>query len=410
MRSLTFLLFFAFLTSHPLSAQDDAIMRDYARPTIANLLLHFTDENDEEAEIFSAFIDQPKSGKYNISQRLNDQYEIGVNRAVAYEGVGNGYKKGVTDRLRRIVADNAEFFPPQDPFGIQLGKTLSEKFNVGKDIMKEWATRSKDGIYTVIERRSQQNLSADQLQNRTDFTSEPYFKSLLLNNYVIAYDVVWLQQPGDDRIGFSVNGQNKEEVSAMVHAYIYALDIDETLYNQLSAVFDKPSKLGELNYPLRYIGHAAVKESFAPEVEYGAMQVVGNIKRDGFVKGLFGQNTNSNEPVDPKLMNPDAQGHEVNIAWTNLPREQRDTFIYNHLARKGFNDVIRLAEMNVDAFKVRCSVTGANPITAAVGVSEGVVADQRYRVYENKLANDGTICRLQLKSVPPFQPKSVPPG
>lgn len=387
------------LVVNALSAQDANIMRVYNRPTIANLILLAEDQNNFESKLIESFGTISDNPKYNLSNISFGGIDLKGVRAANYNDTSKGRDKSITSKLRRFVEDKAEFFPPVDTFGNELAAFLSKTANVGGLMMGEWATKT-NGTYPVILKRTQQSLSSEDLRNRTDASKLDVYEGVLRSNYIIVYDFIELETgetptTAGGKVGFTGNLAKaaKEGVSAVFHAYIYYVDIDDNLFgNYVAPNFDETSKIKSYNYPIKYLGHVAVKETFQPSEEYSTMQMVGNIRKKGLMKGLINTYKATEDGIkDPSHVNPDTQGHEVNIPWNNLPQIEKDTFIFNNLARMGFEDVMSVAEMQIEAFKVRTVINGTYPITAPVGVREGVRADQRYRVYENVLRGDSIV-------------------
>lgn len=388
-----------------LVAQDVTIMRGYDRSTIANLTISFSDQGDFEEKIMYGFRSLAEMPKYNISDVDLGDLHLPADRDVIYASGGPERSKAIQDRLRRLVADAGEFFAPTDSFGIVLGEVLVDKFNVGGKMMYEWAKKDKKtNTYPVIQARTLNDLSVEELKANTDPAKTEVFAQSLRNNFVIVYDIQQSESnakvsgAGISRVASS-NGNlvpgtgNKESVTAIVNAFVYKVDIDDELFRTfVRPRFDDRAAIGQHKYDLTYIGRASVRSSFSPGLVYSSMSAMNGFQQNG-VMGLFKPKEQKAPPMELAVADEEAQGFERNVKWDDLPAEERDTFTMNELTRVAFEDVLNLIEMNVEDFKVRTPVMGENPITAAVGSREGIRADQRYRVYENFLRNDSVKTR-----------------
>lgn len=404
MKTLLFSLILLIGTS--LVAQNATIMRGYDRSTIANLTISFSDQRDFEEKIMYGFRSLAEMPKYNISEVDIGDLHLPAERDVIYASGGPERSKAIQDRLRRLVADAGEFFAPTDSFGIVLGEVLVDKFNVGGKMMYEWAEKDKrTNTYPVIQARTLNDLSVEELKSNTDPAKTEVFAQCLRNNFVIVYDIQQSESnakvsgAGISRVASSngnlVPGTNNEEsVTAIVNAFIYKVDIDDELFRTfVRPRFDDRAAIGQYKYGLTYIGRASVRSSFSPALVYSSMSAMNGFKQNG-VMGLFkSKDASAGKTMDLTEADEEAQGYERNVKWDELPSEERDTFTMNELTRIAFEDVLNLIEMNVEDFKVRTPVMGEKPITAAVGRREGVRADQRYRVYENFLRNDSVKTR-----------------
>jgi len=385
-------------------AQDETVMRGYDRSTIANLTISFGDQRDFEEKIMYGFQSLAEMPKYNISDVDLRDLNLPASRATIYANSSGGTRsKALTDRLRRLVEDAGEFFAPTDSFGIVLGKMLVDKFNVGGRMMHEWSERDEDGTYSVIQRRTLNSLSVEELKSNTDPAKTEVFAQSLKNNYVIVYDIeqadlnTKVSGAGPSRVA-STNGSlmpgkgGDKSVTTVVNAFVYKVDISDELFRTfILPKFDDRAAIKGHEYALSYIGRASVRSTFSPEGAYEGMRTVSGFRQGG-VMGILGMKK-ENGPTELILEDESVQGFDRDVAWSALPKEQQDTFMTNELTRIAFEDVLNLIEMNVEDFKVRTPIMGKSPIIAAVGKREGIRADQRYRVYENVLKGDSVITR-----------------
>ena len=172
-----------------LSAQDRSIMRAYDRPTIANLSLVFGDENEHEEKVRYALSQLPANPKFNLA---GIDYNLETNLTVDDSIAMYNYvvKRDMNNRLRRFVSTDLEMYPADDQVGVALGKALQDNINIGADIFAEWATKSEDGsTFSVINERSERNLTVADYNRKTDAQKLATFKNLLLNNFVIVYNI-----------------------------------------------------------------------------------------------------------------------------------------------------------------------------------------------------------------------------
>lgn len=404
-RALSLFITVLLLSANAL-AQDETIMRDYARSTIANIVISFDDQRDFEERIIYGFQELADMPKYNISRVSLNNLESSTSREQMFAGVTGERSKSLTDRLRRIVADKSEFFPPTDPFGTVLGQVLSEKFNVGGLMMGEWATRDQNGLYPVVQKRTLTGFDLEDIRNNTDPNKTEVFTQSLRSNYVIVYDVqesgvnFKVSGAGPSRVdtapGSFSPGKSDEDITVVANAFIYKVTIDDDLFRTfIRPKFDDKRAISSHPYKLTYVGHAAVRSSFSPKTIYEGMRIANNFgAAGGGIKGLLGMNSGPKPAAgELNVIDEDEQGFRQNVTWESLPAEQQDTFMINELTRIAFEDVLNLMEMNVEDFKVRAAVMGNTPIVAAIGKREGVRADQRYRVYENVLKGDEVVTR-----------------
>jgi hypothetical protein len=375
-------------------------MRGYDRSTIANLTISFGDQRDFEEKIMYGFRSLAEMPKYNISDVNLQDLTLPASRAAVYANNSSGKRsKALTDRLRRLVEDAGEFFAPADSFGIVLGEVLVDKFNIGGLMMYEWAKRNNDGTYPVIQQRTLNSLTVEELLSNTDPAKTEVFAQSLRNNYVIVYDIeqgkinTKVSGVGQSRVASS-NGSlmpgkgGDKSVTAIVNAYIYKVDISDELFRTfIRPRFKDREVIRAYQYALTYVGRASVRSTFSPEDAYEGMRTVSEFRQGSLMKTLGMKNKD-----EPQLYEA-IQGFDRNVAWSALPQEEQDTFMINELTRIAFEDVLNLVEMNVEDFKVRTPITGKKPIVAAVGNREGIRADQRYRVYENVLKGDSVVTR-----------------
>jgi len=389
----SFILLFLILFGLNLAVgQDQKIMSSYDRPTVAHILLRFDGQSDYEEKVIAAFRNLSPNPKYNQADIELTGLTSSQSREKMYSGVTFEASKKWSDRLRRFVSDDAEFFQPNDAFGLAFAEVLSDKFNLGGLMLREWATKdSRSGNFSVIEKRSQYNLNASDIQSKKDYTKLEVFKGLLLNNYVVVYDIQdqkasgQLAQTAGGRVGMKFGETGEDMVRTVIHAYLYKVDISEELFNSFVAPnFGDASKIGNHKYPIKYMGHAAIKQDFSPKSQYDMMRTAGNVEKKGLVGTLMGTGErDANGLLKPEYMNVDEPGYKNNVLWESLSPKERDQFTFSHIAETSFEDVLSVAEMFLDDFKVKVAITGSNPITAAVGLREGIRADQRFRVYEN---------------------------
>lgn len=399
-----FLLIIALLACIEVQSQDETIMREYGRSTIANLTLSFGDQSEFEEQIMYGFRNLVDMPKYNISEVSLTALSLPMSRDQIYaRNSGIQRSKALTDRLRRLVQNAGEFFPPQDSFGLILGQKLSDRFNIGGKMLYEWSERDDSGNYPVIRERTNSNLTLEDLRTNVDPAKVEVFAQNLRSNYVIVYDInrgesnTQISGTGQNRVssesGGIVPGQNGDgSVTAIVNAYVYKVKISDELFKTfIRPKFNDRVALRDHPYDLEYIGRTAVRTTFSPREVYQGMRTVSNIRNNGVLGALTGKKKTKKHEL--QVVDKDQQGFEQNIPWASLDREQRDTFTMNELTRLAFRDVLNLLEMNVEAFKVRTGIMGSSPIIAAIGKREGLRADQRYRVYQNVLRGDSVITR-----------------
>lgn len=385
------LIILIFIVSNDLLAQDDIIMKSYNRPTIANLCLVFGDETSHEKKVRKTFEMLPTNPKFNLAN-MGFHINAGLSSTDSVSMYQFSQKKNIKSRLRRIVSKDAELYPADDSIGMVIRKYLEENSNIGGDIMAQWA-KQENGEFVTINQRSEQNMSVADYQKKTDAQKLAVYEEMLRNNFIIVYNVSDWRSNKEGRVKRNVNfngsNVNDGEIVATVHAFIYKVDIsDEQFGKEIAPNFGNISKIKSINYPIKYIGHTKVTEAFVPEQRYDTGKTLRNMasfKQRRKKRKALSLNTNTDEQsADIEMSGKgNVASESVVVDWKELEKDAREDFTYNHITERVFDRVIEMVEMTIPEFQVKTELTGTSPLTAPIGLREGVKAGQRYRVYEN---------------------------
>lgn len=277
------------------------------------------------------------------------------------------------DKLAKRVMKNAEYgitsailgekalLNPTDSLGLAFAEILEKKINIGEDIFKIWSQKDNKGNFVTLNQRSAASLNTTDIQNQVDYNKLDVFKDLLFKNYIILFDfgdIINATRYADQFPGNAGLSVGMADYVVEVNTYVYKLDIDDLAFEQIKKNFNS-GDFSAIDLPIKYVGrYLSVAES-----------------------GFTSDSAKANE--------------------SPIQKKERIDQVQISLAQKAYNEIIELAEMKIEDFKLRTKVTSGfpNKIKAQIGLKENVKLDQRYFVYENEL-NEETGQQISvLKSV-----------
>ncbi len=389
------------MSAFVIKAQDETIMSRFNRPTVSNIILKFKDDNKEEDNVGSVLAYIPASNKINLSNTGKNTIQFNT---LGKEGFGQLLSKPVKvsmkDKVRNVLLSKANFYEAEQELGPQLAELLKKNGAAG-DMFAEWAKKDKNGKYTTIAKRTQQNITASDIKRNTDADKVAFFEDLVKNNFIFVYHLPKVLSPDEEpqsgRVAVRNSGESTTLLS-LVNVFIFKVNVPDDMFNKVvKPAFDSPQKLKNIDYPLEYVGYAAIKSKIQPKVLWESAALVGQLYADDENEGV---NFKTGKPVKNKSVYDipvykAADGLKLRRSWDDLTIDEQEKFLYSHLMSTIMDEVINLAEINLEEFKVKAPIVQANPIKAPVGIREGVKADKRFRVYENVFRKG----EVQTKSV-----------
>lgn len=281
--------------------------------------------------------------------------------------------------LHKIVLGNTAILEPRDSFGIMLGQTLQQKFNLGGKVMAGWAERDGSGNFVKINERSDYNLNSNDLREKADEHKLENYKSLLFKNYILVYDLGESTETGMVR----VNNDNGKH-NMLFSVYVYKVDISDEIFGKILAPnFKNQSFLANYEFPLTYVGRF-IDDATVSETDY---DIKANLQ--ALSKGFKKKEKTAMEAKSVSQTSGQRGYLEVKVS--------KDT-IYKDLMQSGFDITMNLCEKQVEDFKVRTMLVGRMPLQAEIGRREGLRADQRYFVYQYKQNSNGEL-NAELKGI-----------
>lgn len=351
------LLVTAFLISSQIWSQQ--ISSTYRTNSVTNLIVKFSEYDDKGWEFDRQFnnIDLTKKyfnnaiGAQIVRQTTKKLYIDDITTEISKYQTKGKFIQSFGESITQGIVGTKAFLQPIDSIGIALGDFLENQSSVPSSIIKVWAEKDNNGNYFILQERSQLALNSNELRNNVDANKLDAFRSLFDRNYILLFDfgdIERISSRNGDTKKFAGLGSSEGDYSVDVNTYIYKLEINDHNFQQIKRQFGK-GDFSNVDIPIKYVGRYLT---------------VANIPDPGRQSGTPMRNSKN---VSNKLV------------------MQSD--IYLDLAQKAYDEIIEIAEMHIEDFKVRSKViTGfPNIIQAEIGKKENVKRDQRYYVYQNVL-------------------------
>jgi hypothetical protein len=386
-----YLLVLCLIASVGLVAQDQAIMRKFNRPTVANVVLTFDETSVPESRVGESFQYLAISNKVNVADVDKNVVwfkELTKDQFNALEPQKT--KQVLMDKIRTMISADIQFFPPTDALGPQLANLLKAK-KVGGEIFKDWATKDQEGTYSVIRQRTQLNITTDDIKRNTDAEKVEVFRDMIKTNYIFVYHLPQILQKVTSE---SSSSEELDSYKSKISVYVFKVDVSDALFNkEIAPQFDNARALMEVDYPLSYVGMAKIENNFSPYTLWNVAQFSNQLQKSKKErKDLSTFNSDTLYGVNLYYF---SEGIKVGRDWEKLDPKEQDRVLYGHLTKTLMDEVVKLAEMNLEDFKVRAPITSTKPILSPVGIREGISPDLRFRVYENV----NTTGKVESKSV-----------
>jgi len=258
-----------------------------------------------------------------------------------------GESKSKMNKFRESIAfsiiGNKGLLLPKDSIGLSI-KDFLEKKNIGAEIMQIWAQKDKQGNFVVLNKRAQQSLNTNDIRDKADYHKLDVFKDLFKRNYILVFDFGEIYSGPQYSDKFPLNGGatiSQAQYAVEANTYIYKVDIDDNKFNQLKTSFGR-GNLKNIKFPIKYVGR------FLSVAQAGDINDAKETNYDSFKKQIL------------------------------------EDKVYLELAQNAYDQIIEIAEMRIEDFKLRTQVKEGfpNKIKAEVGLKENIKVDQRYFVYQ----------------------------
>jgi hypothetical protein len=360
-------------------AQDQAIMRKFNRPTVANVVLTFDETSVPETRVGQSFQFMPINNKVNVAGVDNNVMWFNDLSKDQFNAMEPGQtKKVLLDKIKNAISADAKFFPPTDEIGPQLANVLKSN-NFGGEVFKDWAKKDKEGVYSVIKQRTQLNISNDDIERNTDTDKLEVFKDMIKTNYIFIYHFPEILKKVRVEASPTIEMYSYK---SQISVYVFKIDVSDTLFNlEIAPKFDNVQALMEVDYPITYLGMAKIENEFYPPTLWDLAKYTN--KRQQQTKGRRDLSTFNSDTLYGVNLYDISGGIKIGRVWEKLDSTEQNQVLYGHLTKTLMDEVVKVAEMNFDDFKVRAPITSTEPILAPVGLRQGVSPDQRFRVYEN---------------------------
>ena len=350
------------------------VSSDYTTNSLTCILLKHKYDDKDKWEFESAFKSVDLSTKYFnspismdlISLATKKEYTANIGDEIERftpksdkKGLSkwtSNITSGVSKGIAAGILGEKGLLQPIDSMGLGIAEKLME-FNVDAEILEGWAQQDKNGNFVVLNERSKLNMKASDMRTNTDAAKIKNARPLFDKLYVLVFDfgpIVRGSRYYEDYPSNAGIGAKDAEYVTEVNTYIYKLDIDNQMFEKIKGRFVN-ANFEDLNVPIKYVGR------------YLTLSHAGNVndnKRD------------ANGVLKPEYMAPAYE--------SRLTKE---------LAQTSYNEIIELAEMRIEDFKLRMQVSDGFPgkIKAEVGKKENLRVDQRYLIYRYVSDESGEI-------------------
>ena len=357
MKTNDYLVFLLFITiSGTIYSQE--VSSKYTTNSLTTMMVKFDEYEDENWAFEEGFYDIDLSNKYFsnpigieiITQSGKKQYIANFSDEIKRftprekkfaKRIMSQVEAGVTSA---IIGEKA-LLQPLDTLGMGFGETIGKGNKIATEILTHWAKKDSEGNFTVLNERSESSLNTVDLKNKVDHNKLDAFKDLFYNNYILLFDfgdIIPAERYVEDYPYNAGVNANMADYIVEVNTYVYKLDIDDAIFEQIKTNF-RTANFRSIDIPIKYVGrYLSVAES-----------------------GFTNDNTKQAE--------------------TPQQRKDRKSRMYKELAQKSYDEIIELAEMHIEDFKLKTKVSSGFPskIKAEVGLNENVRLDQRYFAYQN---------------------------
>ncbi len=269
--------------------------------------------------------------------------------------------KGVESGVASAMIGEKALLSPTDSLGLAFAQTLQENTNIDEKILKLWARKDAMGNFITLNQRSELALNTVDLQNQVDAQKLDAFRDLFYKNYIFLFDFGDIMDAERYADKYPTNAGLSAAMSdyvVEVNTYVYKLDMDDRLFEQVKKNF-RTGDFSKLDIPIKYVGR------------YLSVAEAGSSNRS------------------------------ANASESPAERKVRRAQVHAELAQKAYDEIIELAEMRIEDFKLRTKVTSGfpNKVKAQIGINENVKLDQRYFAYENELDDATGELKSNLKGV-----------
>lgn len=410
MTSRTTLILFYYIVHLALNCDlFSQISDDFVRPTLSIQMLSFEGEGERAEAMISglpkAVFDEPVMEKYNFDFNAFTGFQSTMSRDKFLNRSGDVNTISVRDALAsgaNTKLAKIQWNPNLTAQAVVIQKLVEEK-RLASAVMSSWA-KLENGRFVNLENRATRNQSFRDDAVFRDPRKYENLEPLLLNNYIVFFNIGKPQivSSSDTEVnGIERQRENGKIVySAECVSYVYKINVSpEEFASEIAPNFEigKTHLIEKYDYKVDFVGSGTSTITFNPSLESdmrGLASLGGTVKQ-----GFSNLVTRTKNARQQGLANRDGttarldtiQQIEKVVSFDSLTTLEQERIVDDHMTKETLFKTMFILEKYVADFQIKSALLSSSPVTAPIGIREGVVPDQRYVIYSQKIGSDGEV-------------------